>query len=85
MPMIRMVIVAGFMAIMVFGGQMALDGNLNVGVYSVLVFMTQHPLWPLGVLMWTWTRCLHTLSQKPVEVMMIPCWEMIWHARLPCL
>lgn len=46
-PLIRMAIVAGFIAIMVFGGQLALDGALNVGLYSVLVFMTQRLLWPL--------------------------------------
>ncbi len=46
-PLIRMVIVGGFIAIMVFGGQLALSGALNIGLYSVLVFMTQRLLWPL--------------------------------------
>jgi ATP-binding cassette, subfamily B, bacterial len=46
-PLIRMVIVVGFAAIMIFGGQLVLAGQLNVGVYSVLVFMTQRLLWPL--------------------------------------
>lgn len=46
-PLIRMIIVAGFIGIMVFGGQLTLDGTLNVGLYSVLVFMTQRLLWPL--------------------------------------
>lgn len=46
-PLIRMVIVMGFTAIMVFGGQLTLDNSLNVGAYSVLVFMTQRLLWPL--------------------------------------
>lgn len=46
-PLIRMVIVVGFAAIMVYGGKMAIAGALNVGVYSVLVFMTQRLLWPL--------------------------------------
>lgn len=46
-PLIRMVIVAGFTAIMVYGGFLVLQGRLNVGVYSVLVFMTQRLLWPL--------------------------------------
>ena len=46
-PSIRMVIVAGFIAITVAGGQLALDGALDVGAYSVLVFMTQRLLWPL--------------------------------------
>jgi ATP-binding cassette subfamily B protein len=55
-PLIRMVIVIGFLAIMVFGGILVLQGQLNVGVYSVLVFMTQRLLWPL-------TRMGETLDQ----------------------
>jgi len=46
-PFIRMVIVGGFSAIMIFGGYLVLEGQLNVGVYSVLVFITQRLLWPL--------------------------------------
>ena len=46
-PLIRMLVVVGFAAIMIFGGQKALQGELNVGAYSVLVFMTQRLLWPL--------------------------------------
>ena len=46
-PLIRMAILAGFTAILVLGGLRALDGQLEVGVYSVLVFITQRLLWPL--------------------------------------
>ncbi|MEM6989573.1 MAG: ABC transporter ATP-binding protein [Myxococcota bacterium] len=46
-PLIRMGIVVGFVAILVYGAEMALSGTLNVGLYSVLVFMTQRLLWPL--------------------------------------
>ena len=46
-PLIRMVIVVGFISILVFGGQLALSGELNVGIYSVLIFITQRLLWPL--------------------------------------
>ena len=46
-PLIRIAIVIGFGATLVWGGFMALDGELEVGVYSVLVFMTQRLLWPL--------------------------------------
>ena len=46
-PLIRMVIVIGFFAIMVYGGILVLIGQLNVGAYTVLVFMTQRLLWPL--------------------------------------
>ena len=46
-PLIRMVIVTGFIAITVAGGQLTLAGHLDVGAFSVLVFMTQRLLWPL--------------------------------------
>ncbi len=46
-PLIRMLIMGGFIAILIFGGKMALAGDLAVGVYSVLIFITQRLLWPL--------------------------------------
>lgn len=46
-PIIRMIIVIGFIATLVFGGILVVRGELNVGAYSVLVFMTQRLLWPL--------------------------------------
>lgn len=46
-PMIRMAVVVGFTATLVVGGQQALAGTLEVGAYSVLVFLTQRLLWPL--------------------------------------
>ena len=46
-PLIRMVIVLGFVAILVYGGRLTLDGRLSEGLYSMLIFMTQRLLWPL--------------------------------------
>ncbi|WP_026912848.1 ABC transporter ATP-binding protein [Patulibacter minatonensis] len=46
-PLIRMAILAGFILTLVLGGRAALDGSLEIGLYSVLVFMTQRLLWPL--------------------------------------
>lgn len=46
-PLIRMVIVVGFTATILMGGQLALEGVLEVGTYSVMVFLTQRLLWPL--------------------------------------
>lgn len=46
-PLIRMVILAGFSCTLVIGGWMVLNGRMEVGIYSVLVFMTQRLLWPL--------------------------------------
>lgn len=46
-PVVRMAIVVGFTATLVVGGEAALAGTLSVGVYSMLVFLTQRLLWPL--------------------------------------
>jgi len=46
-PIIRMAIMAGFVATLVYGGKAVLDGELNAGAYTVLVFLTQRLLWPL--------------------------------------
>ncbi len=46
-PLIRMAILAGFTCTLLLGGRLVIDGSLAVGVYSVLVYMTQRLLWPL--------------------------------------
>ncbi len=46
-PIIRIAILAGFTMTLLGGGNMVLDGDLAVGFFSVLVFMTQRLLWPL--------------------------------------
>lgn len=55
-PIIRIVILVGFTATLFFGGLSTVQGNLAVGTYSVLVFITQRLLWPL-------TRLGDTLDQ----------------------
>ena len=46
-PVIRMAILAGFTVTLLYGGFLALRGELGVGSYSVLVYLTQRLLWPL--------------------------------------
>lgn len=46
-PLIRMVVLMGFLFTLVLGGYYTTTGDLEVGSYSVLVFMTQRLLWPL--------------------------------------
>lgn len=46
-PLIRMVVLMGFLFTLVLGGYYTTTGALEVGSYSVLVFMTQRLLWPL--------------------------------------
>ncbi len=55
-PLIRILILLAFMAIMLFGGMEVMANRLEVGIYSVLVFLTQRLLWPL-------TRLGETLDQ----------------------
>ncbi|MHC4579697.1 MAG: ABC transporter transmembrane domain-containing protein, partial [Planctomycetota bacterium] len=46
-PLIRIVILCGFLGTLVLGGKQALAGTLGVGAYSVMIFLTQRLLWPL--------------------------------------
>lgn len=46
-PVIRMAILSGFTATLIYGGWLTIHGELAVGAYSVLVFLTQRLLWPL--------------------------------------
>jgi len=76
-PVIRMAILAGFLATFTVGGFMALEGSLNVGAYGVLVFLTQRLLWPLTNLAQTVdlferamasTRRILGLMETPINV-----------------
>lgn len=55
-PLIRIIILLGFTALLVYGGLEAVAGTIAVGTYSTLVFMIQRLLWPL-------TRLGETLDQ----------------------
>ena len=46
-PLIRSLILFGFIATLLLGGLEVTAGRLDVGSYSVLVFITQRLLWPL--------------------------------------
>jgi ATP-binding cassette subfamily B protein len=46
-PLIRMAILAGFTMTLLVGGRATLNGDLDVGLFSSLVYMTQRLLWPL--------------------------------------
>ncbi|MDH6056306.1 ABC transporter ATP-binding protein [Umezakia ovalisporum] len=46
-PLIRMLILISFTALLLFGGIEAVAGRISVGTYSVLIFLVQRLLWPL--------------------------------------
>jgi ATP-binding cassette subfamily B protein len=76
-PIIRMAVLAGFLATFLLGGWKVLQGDLRVGMYGVLVFLTQRLLWPLTRLATTVdlyeramasTRRILDLKQVPIEI-----------------
>ncbi|MDJ0522483.1 MAG: ABC transporter ATP-binding protein [Planctomycetota bacterium] len=46
-PLIRMVIVIGFTATLVYGGIRVLEGGLSEAAFALMAFLTQRLLWPL--------------------------------------
>lgn len=75
-PVIRMAILCGFVATFLWGGYKVLNGELRVGSYGVLVFLTQRLLWPLTGLATTMdlyeramasTRRILDLLQTPIQ------------------
>ena len=46
-PVIRIAVLLGFLATLVYGGWITLQGQLAIGAYSILIFLTQRLLWPL--------------------------------------
>jgi len=46
-PLIRMIVLCGFLVALVLGGIHTFEGKLEVGTYSVLIFLVQRLLWPL--------------------------------------
>ncbi len=45
-PVIRMLVLIGFTALLFLGGMAAYSGNLSIGNYSVLLVLVQRLLWP---------------------------------------
>jgi len=46
-PVIRIAILLGFVATLLYGGWLTLNEKLGVGSYSALVYLTQRLLWPM--------------------------------------
>ena len=49
-PLIRFAILFAFLAILIAGGLKTTNGEMGIGTYSFLVFITQRLLWPLTTL-----------------------------------
>ena len=49
-PIIRLTIMVGFLATLMYGGWLTLQGRMPVSIYSILILLSQHLLWPLTYL-----------------------------------
>lgn len=49
-PVIRMAVMCGFLAALIYGGILTIDGHIQVASYSILIFLSQRLLWPLTYL-----------------------------------
>ncbi len=49
-PLVRMAVMCGFLISLIYGGIAALDGQIAVASYSILIFLSQRLLWPLTYL-----------------------------------
>ena len=74
-PIVRMGVLSGFLATMVFGSLMALNNEISAGEFAMLLFLTQRFLWPFTSLgeivdlfersMASTKRILDTLDFRP--------------------
>jgi ATP-binding cassette, subfamily B, bacterial len=76
-PVLRFSVLWGFIVTLVYGGLLVAEGQLDVGVYSTLIFLAQRLLWPfvdMAEIMINFQRVLASaarllqLLQLPLEV-----------------
>ncbi len=73
-PLIRFAILFAFLAILVIGGLHAWRGQLAIGTYSFLVFVTQRLLWPLtglGRTLDDWQRAMAS-TRRVLDLLEVP-------------
>ena len=46
-PVIRIGVLTGFLSTLLYGGYLTIEGQLELGSFSILLFLTQRLLWPL--------------------------------------
>lgn len=49
-PVIRIIIMMGFLVSLIYGGILTIDKQIEVASYSILIFLSQRLLWPLNQL-----------------------------------
>jgi ATP-binding cassette subfamily B protein len=84
-PLIRFAILFAFLAILVIGGLQAWRGEIAVGTYSFLVYITQRLLWPLTTLGRTLDDYQRGMAStdRVVELLDTPIAIPSGHLRLP--
>ena len=76
-PLVRIMILLGFLFTLTLGGHKTIIGELPVGSYSVLIFLTQRFLWPftrLGIILDDFSRAkasslrIFNLLDTPINI-----------------
>jgi ATP-binding cassette, subfamily B, bacterial len=49
-PILRMFVLTGFLCTMLIGGYLTIKGSMNVGIFSMVIFLSQRLLWPFKTL-----------------------------------
>jgi ATP-binding cassette subfamily B protein len=65
-PIIRMVVMIGFLTSLIYGGFLAINNQIELSSYSILIFLSQRLLWPLtylGQLTDTYQRTMASIKR----------------------
>lgn len=73
-PVIRMFILTGFMFTLLIGGYQTINGTMNVGIFSMLIFLSQRLLWPFNNLA-TVTVDYQRVMASTTRVLNLLTWE----------
>ncbi|MFZ0565527.1 MAG: ABC transporter ATP-binding protein [Chlamydiales bacterium] len=84
-PVIRVAILIGFLGTLVYGGLLTIEGKLSVGIYGMLVFLTQRLLWPLTMLAEVTINFQRTMAAtfRVLDLLQIPISMVHGKRRLP--
>ncbi|NJK34178.1 MAG: ABC transporter ATP-binding protein [Oscillatoriales cyanobacterium SM2_2_1] len=84
-PLIRIAVFAGFVAILYLGGLEVAADRLSLGAYSTMVFLTQRLLWPLTRLGETLDQYQRAMAstQRIFQLLDLPLLEMARSPELP--
>ena len=68
-PLIRIIIVTGFIGMLIVGGIFTINGEMEIAVYSVVIFLIQRLLWPLTSLGETFDQYQRAMASTQARIL----------------